>query len=465
MDASIPFLTFAVLLFHFSSMLLPSVSRASRPHLKTKKSMSVPNKERTPHFDMNFKVEKYKLENGLTVLLHEDQQAPLVNYQTWFRAGSKDDPPQRTGMAHLFEHLMFRGTNKRKGSDFVKDIESRGISFNAYTSFDKTVYYFNLPREELNFIAELEAERMHDLALTKENLRLEKEIVKEERLMRYKNNPQNLWTDIFELAFNVNNYRWPVIGYPKDIDQTSPDDCKNFYGKFYAPNNAVIVIAGPINLKETKQILQTHYSPLPASPLKDLSYPDEPPQNKQRVQTLYRKVQAPSLALAYHAPPAGAKTAYALDILSFILGGGKSSRLYQLLVEKTQSSVSVQALNMSLKYKGLFIILSSLHPQKNVSSIYKMITDEIKKLTQSPIQPEELARAKTNVVKSHVDVLKTAEGKASMLGTYEFLFNDYSHLFGELERYNQVTAQDILKAAQTFLNISQQSWIQLHPKQ
>ena len=184
--------------------------------------MSVQKKEKTPHFDMNFKVEKYKLENGLTVLLHEDPQAPLVNYQTWFRAGSKDDPPQRTGMAHLFEHLMFRGTNKRKGSDFVKDIESRGISFNAYTSFDKTVYYFNLPKEELNFIAELEAERMHDLALTKENLKLEKEIVKEERLMRYKNNPQNLWTDIFELAFNVNHYRWPVIGYPKDIDQTSP---------------------------------------------------------------------------------------------------------------------------------------------------------------------------------------------------------------------------------------------------
>ena len=176
-DTYIPSITFAVLFFYLSSAFFSPFSRASiRSNLKTpKRPASTQKEETTPHFDMNFKVEKYTLKNGLTVLLHEDPQAPLVNYQTWFRAGSRDDPPQRTGMAHLFEHLMFRGTHKRKGSDFVKDIESRGISFNAYTSFDKTVYYFNLPKEELNFIAELEAERMHNLALTEENLKLEKE--------------------------------------------------------------------------------------------------------------------------------------------------------------------------------------------------------------------------------------------------------------------------------------------------
>jgi len=156
-----------------------------------------------PKFKLNLKVEKYQMTNGLRVLLHADPKAPLINYQTWYNVGGKDDPEGQSGIAHLFEHLMFRETKTRKGKDFLQDIQSKGIYLNAYTSHDHTVYYFNLPKTELEYIAELEAERMIDLVLNETNLKLEQDIVKEERMMRYENSPQNIYIDLFETIFKT----------------------------------------------------------------------------------------------------------------------------------------------------------------------------------------------------------------------------------------------------------------------
>lgn len=420
---------------------------------------------KTPTFNLNLKVEKYQMENGLRVLLHVDPKAPLINYQTWYKVGGKDDPQGQTGIAHLFEHLMFRETKKRKGKEFLQDIQSRGIYLNAYTSHDHTVYHFNLPKQELEYIAELEAERMVDLVLNETNLKLEQDIVKEERMMRYENSPQNIYIDLFETVFQKSNYRSPVIGYKKDIDAISIKKCLDFYNTFYSPNNAILVIAGPIHIEKTKKILEKHYGHLKPANLPTRSYPEEAKQKQARFKDLHRPVQTASFTLAYPLPKAGSKESYALEILSFILGGGESSRLYRNLVEKNSVAVSSHASSYFLETDGIFYISSDLHPQQSIKTAENLALEEVQTIRSQAISQEELDLAKTNIIKSHVDSLKTAAGKASLLAYHETVFYDYKHSFQELDRYNQVQIVDVQKAAQKYLNPYQQNLIRLYPKQ
>ncbi len=419
---------------------------------------------KTPTFKLNLKVEKYQMANGLRVLLHADPKAPLINYQTWYRVGGKDDPQGQAGIAHLFEHLMFRETKKRKGKDFLQDIQSRGIYLNAYTSHDHTVYHFNLPKKELEYIAELESERMVDLVLNETNLKLEQDIVKEERMMRYENSPQNIYIDLFETVFQQSNYRSPVIGYKKDIDAISIKKCLDFYNTFYSPNNAILVIAGPIHIKKTKTILEKHYGHLKPASLPTRSYPEETKQKQARFKDLHRPVQTASFTLAYPLPKAGSKESYALELLSFILGGGESSRLYRNLVEKNSVAVSSHASAYFLETDGIFYISSDLHPQKSIKTAENLALEEVKTIRFQAISQEELDLAKTNIIKAHVDALKTTEGKASLLAYHETVFYDYAHSFQELDRYNQVQIADIQEAALKYLNPYQKNLIRLYPK-
>ena len=414
-------------------------------------------------FKIHLEVEKYQLKNGLTVLLHKDAQAPLVNYQTWYRVGGQDDPQGQTGIAHLFEHLTFRETSQRDGKVFLKEVESKGIGYNAYTSFDETVYYFNLPPQELEFIAELEAERMVDIVINKKNLKLEQEIVKEERLLRVENRPQNIWIDLFEMIFLKNKYRQPIIGYKKDIDGITVKNCLDFYNTFYSPNNAVLVITGPIDISKTKKIIQKYYGHLKSSRLPKRNYPSETEQKKSRLKKLIRPVQTPSITVAYPTLPTGSLDNYALEILSFVLGGGKASRLYQLLVE-TKLTLSVNSFLYPLKNAGIHVVSADLHPETSLETVQKIILNEIQKIAKSSISEEELSRARTNIIKAHVNALKTAEGKGSLLGLYETSFGQYDRLFQELGHYNDVQISDVKRVAQKYFNSHQKNIIQLDVK-
>ena len=431
------------------------------PQNSLTKAQNSPEKK---SFEWHLDVEKYKLKNGMTVLLHADKKAPLVSYQTWYRVGSQDEAPKQTGMAHLFEHMMFRETKRRDGKQFLKNIEAKGIYYNAYTTFDRTVYHFNLPKTELDFIAELEAERMIELAVTEKNLKLEQEIVKEERLMRYENKPQNIWIDLFELVFRKSKYKHPVIGYREDINNVSVEDCIKFYNTFYSPNNAVLVITGPIHIGKTKKIIKKYYDSLEPSVLPERFYPKESKKMQAAERNLYRKVQAESLTLAYLIPKAGSEESYALDILSFVLGGGRASRLYQKLVENKKLSISVSSDSYFLNNEGLFIVTSALHPEKPLSEAEELILEEIKNILENSITEEELARAQTNIVKSHIEELKTAAGKASLLAYHETVFFDYTHLFKELKKYQKVTVQNVLSVARKYLNPYQRSSVRLYPE-
>lgn len=413
---------------------------------------------------IKLKVKKYKLSNGLTVLLHQDNSLPLVNYQTWYDVGAKDDPVGKTGMAHLFEHMMFRETKGRSGSEFMEEVKSRGINLNAWTSADHTVYHFTLPKESLGFIIDLEAERMTDLKVNRKNLKLEQEIVKEERLIRVTNNPQSYWMDLISILFKKSPYGRPTIGQVQDIDSFTDEDCRNFYRAFYAPNRATLVITGPIDIKQTMKLIKKHYSSIPSSSVISRTYIEEPIQQKTRIKRIERRLQSPYLIYGVRAPKDGSSDSAAMEILSYVLGEGKSSRLYNLLVEKKKLATSVGTAFYSMKDDGIFFIHNSLYPNTSIQQIKSYIKKELVSIKTHKVSAEELNRAKTILIKEYISRLKTAEGRGRMLGYYETVFNDYSKLFTDIEKYIDVNYQDILRVANKYLQEDRASILILDKK-
>ena len=413
---------------------------------------------------VRFKVEKYKLPNGLTVLLHEDHSTPLVSYHTWFKVGSKDEEPGLTGIAHLFEHMMFKGAKRYTGSQFDTILQANGATNNAFTTNDYTGYYENLPSSKLELVIDIESDRMENLKIDAENLRTERDVVKEERGYRVDNNPSGMLREaVFSTAFKVHPYKWPVIGYMKDLDNVTVEIAQNFHRTYYAPNNAVIVVAGDFKTDEVKKLIEKYYGAIKAQNIPQKKRPTEPPQTSSRAQFLSKDVQNTQFVISYHSPKAGSDEAYALDLLANILGAGPSSRLYQRLVYKEQIASSAMSYNLTLQEAGLFEILVSLKPGSSFDRAQRAVYGEMWRPRNVLVTEEELQKAKNQVMKSYVDGLKTIHGKAEALALNEILYGDYEQLFKDLDRYNRVTADQIKKAAHKYLAPEKSSLVVLKP--
>jgi zinc protease len=401
---------------------------------------------------IRFPVEKYTLPNGLTVLLHENRTAPIVSYQTWFRVGSKDEEPGYTGIAHLFEHMMFKGAKRYTGEQFDQLLQANGATNNAFTSHDYTGYYINLPSSKLELAIDIESDRMESLRINPDNLKSEREVVKEERRFRVDNNPMGVLREtLYGTAFRVHPYRWPVIGYMADLDNITLEKANEFYKTFYSPNNAVIIVSGDFNSAEVKRLVAKYYGHMKAQALPDRRRPVEPAQNAARSQTVQRDVQTTQFAISYHTPKAGSDEAYALDLLANIMGQGPSSRLYQRLVYKDQVATSATAYNLTLQDSGLFQIFVTLKPGSSLDQAQKSVLGEMWRPRNLVVKADELQKAKNQVMKSYVDGLKTAHGRAEALAINEIQFGDYEQLFRDLEKYNQVTAEQIRQVADKYL--------------
>ncbi len=411
-------------------------------------------------------VEKYTLKNGLNVLLYEDHSVPLVSYHTWFRVGSKNEKPGLTGMAHLFEHMMFKGTAKYPAEKFDQILQSNGAVNNAFTSNDYTGYYIDAPSDKLEVLMDLESDRMTHLEVTEANLKSEREVVKEERRMRTENSVQGtLFELIFGAVFKVHPYRWPVVGYMEDLNRMKVSDCIAFYKKFYAPNNATLVIAGDINISKVKQLVEKYYGAIPPSMnLEKSEYQSEPFQRGERSQQISKEVQTPTIGVAFKTSKAGADDSYALDLLSNILGSGESSRLHRRLVYKEQNALSIQAFNYTLQDDGIFGIITSLRSGVKEEPVLQGIFGEIWRLKKALISDEELQKAKNSVMTDYVDSLKTIHGKANIIAMNETLFGDYQMFFKDLDRYNAVTKEKIQAVAEQYLKPEQRSIIRIYPK-
>ncbi len=417
------------------------------------------------NFQLSLDVEKYKLKNGLTVLLFEDHSVPLVSYHTWFRVGSKDEKPGLTGMAHLFEHMMFKGTKKYPEEKFERVVQANGAVNNAFTNNDYTGYYIDHPSDKLELIMDIESDRLLNLEVTEANLKSEREVVKEERRLRTENSVEGtLYEMLFGTVFKVHPYRWPVVGYMEDLNRMKVADCVAFYKKFYAPNNAILVIAGDINKENTKKLIDKYYGSMAPSVLEGHSRSSEPVQRGERTQQIYKEVQTPTLAIAFKTTKAGVDESYALDLLSSILGDGESSRLHRRLVYREQRAMYTNAYNYTLQEEGIFGIMTSLRSGTNEDPVIQGIFGEIWRIRQTLVSEEELQKAKNTVMMTYVNSLKTIHGKANVLALNETLFGDYQMFFKDLDKYSAVTREKIQEVAQKYLKPEQRSILRIYPK-
>ena len=417
--------------------------------------------------DISLNVEKYTLSNGLTVLLHEDRRLPQVYHQIWMRVGSRDEEKGKTGLAHLFEHMMFRGTKHYPGKAYDEKQEQLGAANNAFTSHDYTAYYVTLPSRHLKTILEMEAGRFKDLQITQKGFEKEREVVKEERRQSTDNNPNDFFEPLMKLAFPVHPYGRPVIGSMQDLDRETIEDLNHFYNRFYNPSHAILVLAGDFKTEQAKKWIQKYYGSLPPAPV--VSSPEikspaaRPPRLRARKLRYKRNIQAPTLAVAYRGPKAAHPGAYALTVLNHVLTEGESARLYQLLVHEKKLALSVGGFYYDLKEEGLFILYALLAPGASLEEVKKLIEGEVVKTMHTKITETELLKSKRQIMFDYVEDIKSIAGKANALGEKEVMFGDYREFFKDLDRYRLVKAEDIQDQARGVLSPHRSVTVELVP--
>ncbi len=402
-----------------------------------------------------FKVHKYNLDNGMTVLLHQDNRLAMYSLHLWYDVGSSDENPNRTGLAHFFEHLMFKGTTKHKEGVYDNTIEKNGGVNNAFTTRDYTGYYVQMPAGTLKKVLELEADRMVNLELTQDKIKREREVVKEERRMRIENSPSGLaFEKLFLNAYLQSPYKWPVIGSMKHLKDSDTQDFKEFYKNYYAPNNAVLVIVGDFKILKAKKWIKKYFGKNKAKTISRKTV-------ESKIFTrggLYTKIKKPveSTIIATSLPGTSIheKDVYALDLLASILADGTSSRLYKELVEEKKYNLSVSQWNFTPSGKGILLFFNTLRP--GISSLKMKITfkDILAKTAKKGVTLEELNAAKKQMKVSMINGYKTLSGKARGLAFNELLFKDYNRLFTHTEKYQKVSLKKINEIAKKYLNIA-----------
>ncbi len=414
---------------------------------------------------LDLPVEKYKLKNGLTVLLHQDKSAPVVSFHQWYNVGSRNEKIGRTGLAHFFEHLMFKGTKKYSGKDFERLVKLNGGSNNAFTSHDYTGYYVNLPSGQIEKILDIESDRMQNLIFDPVAIQSEREVVKEERRYRVENSVQGYMREaMYASVYKVHPYNWPIIGSMADLNAASIDDLRAFYKVHYAPNNSVLVLAGDFSIPKVKKLIHKYYASIPAQKLPQHKIPQEPEQLARRVTRLKKDVQNPSFYISYKTSAAGEADSFVLDIISSILGGGETSRLYQRLVYKGQIATQTFSYSSTPKDPGQFATFVSVKNKRYLKKSQSIVYQELEKLKTKKVTDKELERVKNQIMKSYVDSLQTVSRKANILALNEILFGDYKEFLRDLEKYSRVTKDDILRVAKKYFKKERSSLIEVTKK-
>lgn len=414
---------------------------------------------------IQFPVEKYTLPNGLTVLLAEDHSVPMVSYHTWYRVGSRDEKEGVTGAAHMFEHMMFKGSKKYSGKDFDRILHENGILNNAFTTSDYTGYYENLPSSKLELIMDVEVDRMRNLNLLPEDLKSEQQVVGEERRWRVDNNPGGLLREMMMTnLFTVHPYSWPVIGWMKDIQAYTVEKLRPFYDQYYVPNNAILVLSGDFESAKAKKLIEKYYGGLERKELPERKYTAEPVLTAPKLKTLKWDVASNSVLIAYKGVAAGNDDAYALDLASNILGGGKSSRLYKKLVYQSQNASMVASNNMTSADPGSFMVMATMKPGKPWQDAEKVALAEIEQMKKTLVSAKELEKVKNQVMMEMVDGLTTNDGKAQGLAINEVIFGNYQRLFTDIDKYRTVTSEDIQRVMNKYLLANARVTSVLEPK-
>ena len=410
-------------------------------------------------------IAEYRLGNGLTVLVSKDDSAPVVSYHTWFNVGSRHEKPGKTGLAHLFEHLMFNEVEGRPAGTFDRLLEEAGAETNAATWVDWTFYHENIPRDRIGLVVQLEAERMGKLVLRDPQVTSEKEVVANERRYRVDDDVEGVVNELlYKLAFTRHAYGWPTIGWMEDIQGFTTEDCAAFYKTFYSPNNATIVVVGDVKERELLAKIQAAYGHLePATlPIEDVH--PEPPQTEERRTTVTKPTPTAKITLGYHGPAFGDADHVPLTMLAEILFSGRSSRAYRSLVQEKEIATEVRGWVSTFRDPGLFEMYATARPGRTPAELLAALEEEIERVVREPVSEEELAKVKAKVELSLLQSLETANGKAEQIGFYATVLGDPAGAFARLDAYRRTTVSDVLRAARRYLLPTQRTIIEVLPE-
>jgi zinc protease len=410
-------------------------------------SMALPAAGQAVKFDYNAKT----LGNGLQVVVLEDHSCPVVAVQVWYHVGSKNEDPQRQGFAHMFEHMMFRGTDRFGPKAHMDLLRQVGGDCNAYTSFDQTVYIQSAPSNQLELVLWLEAERMAFLKVDDESFYTERAVVEEERRLGLNRPYGTVLERILPTVFKESPYRWATIGQIPHLRQASIDELMRFWETYYIPNNATLVVVGDVKADEVHKLADKYFGWIPRG--EDPPRPaDEPDQNEPRKITISESKGPLTLAgIIYRGAPMADPDNAALQVLCTVLGGGESSRLHMDLVKDKECAIFAAAAPLALEQAGVIGIGAAVKPFGDKDEVMAALKDQIEKIKSQPITADELTKAKTQLLKGTIASAMTVESKAQILGTYAVLYRDLARVNRRSEEIDSVTIEDVQRVAQKYL--------------
>jgi predicted Zn-dependent peptidase len=410
---------------------------------------------------------EYNLKNGLHVVLHQDKSAPVVAVSVMYHVGSKDENPERTGFAHFFEHLLFEGTENIKRGEFMKIVSSNGGQNNANTTQDRTFYYELFPSNQLETGLWLESERMLHPVINEIGVKTQNEVVKEEKRMRVDNQPYgNFLNSVMKKLFIKHPYTWVPIGSMEHLDAATLQEFIAFFKKYYVPNNAVMVIAGDIDIEKTKVLVEKYFSDIPAGAPVERVNIKEDPITTEIIDTAYdSNIQIPAIMTAYRTPGLTSKEVAALELASRVLSGGQSSRMYKKMVDDKKNTLQVGCFNYALEDYGAYISYALPNGTTPLDTLLNDMDVEIETLQKELISEIDFTKIRNQYENEYIGKNAKMLGIAENLADgYTFFNKNTNHINEELEEVRKVTREDIQMVAKKYLNKNQRVVIYYLPK-
>jgi zinc protease len=413
-----------------------------------------------------FPVVTRTLKNGMKVLVQTDHNIPNVSLYIFYRIGSRNERPGTTGISHFFEHMMFNGAKKYGPGELDKVMEANGGSNNAYSTRDVTVYQDWFPRSALPLIFDIESDRIRDLSFDPAKIKSEREVVASERRLSVDNENAGLLDEqLWATSFIAHPYQWPVVGWMSDIEHWTIADLKHHFEMGYAPNNATMVVVGDVSPEEIFKLCETYIEPIPTHDPPPPVTTVEPEQMGERRLVVHKSAQLPLLMLGYHIPQTNNADFYALNVLRTILFQGESSRMYQRLVDKDQIALDVQSQDEPAFDPTMLEVVAQPKQGIDPQQCEKAIYEELDRAANTPVSDKELEKAKNIRLVEFYRQVRTINGRANTIGTYEVFFGDYNKLFDAAKNYSAVSKEDILRVAKTYFGANNRTVATLLPEE
>jgi zinc protease len=412
-------------------------------------------------------IKEHKLANGLELLMVEDHSVPVACVEVWYHVGSKDERAGRSGFAHLFEHIMFKGSANLAPEEHGDYIDSIGGSENATTDFDRTLYYETFPSNYLERVLWMEADRMRSLDISDANFKSERDVVKEERRLRVENPPfGRLFEVVLANSYKTHPYRILPIGSMADLDAATLADVRDFHTTYYVPDNATLVVSGDFDVVQVTAWVEKYFGTIARgkAPIgRDI--PQEPAQTSERRAADYSSnTPLPAVVLTYHVPKGGTPDIYALNVASNVLSNGESSRLYKRLVYEQQIALQAGGESIELEDPGVFFFYAIMQAGKKAEDGEKELLAEVDRLRNEPLSAEELTKSKNQLVSSLVFGRQTVQEKAEAIGDAAVIFGDVTLVNRELAEYEKVTAADVQRVARTYFRPENRTVVYMLPE-